>query len=453
MVFLCDGNGNLITGFGDKNKVTVRGDDLRIPAADVPPVVARALREPALGNLNGASGPATGSFRFADRDYLYTFQSLPQTQDWVVGIVVPRDYYLGQLLKIRTQVLGASVVLIMALVLAGGLIVRSVIRSQSLILDETAKMNRFEFTAARRMPWLRDMAEVMGGLEKAKTAMRAMSKYVPVNLVRRLYRDGEEPVLGGKAAELSVLFSDIKGFTSFSEQVSPDQLAEILGRYMQAVTEAIQGEQGTIDKYIGDSVMALWNVPEETPGHEILACRAALRCKQALSELYDSPAWEGVPRFDTRFGLHSCVASVGHFGAPDRFTYTTIGDGINLASRLEGLNKYYGTTVIASETIHEKARDVFEFRLLDRVAVRGKTRDITIYELIGAKAPGASRPKVVETYEAAFAAYQRGEFGEATGILEAQMGDGPSETIAGRCREFLRTPPGEWNGVWVFDAK
>lgn len=453
MIFLCDSDGRLITGFGDKTAVMVSGDDLRISRADVPPVVQRALEEPSLKKISADTPTTAASFRFGGMDYLYTFQALPHTQDWIVGIVVPRNYYLGPLLEIRHEVLWASVALMIAIFLAGGLIVRNVMRSQALILHETAKMNRFEFAETRQAQWLKDIEEVLAGLERAKTAMRAMSKYVPVNLVRQLYRDGQEPVLGGKTAELSILFTDIKGFTPFSEQVSPDRLAEVLGLYLQAVTNAVQRESGTIDKYIGDSVMALWNVPEETPGHEVLACRAALRSQAELKELYDSPAWEGLPRFDTRFGLNRCLASVGHFGAPDRFNYTTIGDGVNLASRLEGLNKYYETKVVASEAIYERAKDHLDFRLLDCVAVQGKTQGITIYELVGTRSEGSGRPEFIAAYEKAFALYQRAEFAGALEILEEWPEDGPSRTLARRCREFLESPPAMWNGVWVFETK
>src|SRR5258708_767010 len=195
--------------------------------------------------------------------------------------------------------------------------------------------------------------------------------------------------------------------------------------------------------------MALWNVPEEGPDDEILACRAAVRGREELQELYEPPAWGDAPKFDTRFGLHRCLASVGHFGAPDRFSYTTIGDGVNLASRLEGLNKYYDTTLVASEAIYEKAKDHFEFRRLDCVAVRGKTRGITIYELIAAKTPGAGRPEFIATYENAFESYQRAEFGTAIEALRNQMDDGPSRTLARRCSEFLILPPEGWKGVWV----
>lgn len=453
LIFLCDNEGRLITGFGDKNKVMVLGDDLRIPPADVPPVVARALREQSLRSVSSDSPEAASSFRFGKQDYLYTFLALPRTQGWIVGIVVPLNYYLGDLLSIRRQVLGASVFLILVICVAEGLIQRNVMKSQSLVLQETVKMNQFEFTPAHKKPWLRDVEEVLAGLEKAKTAMRAMSKYVPVNLVRKLYLTGHEPVLGGKLAEISILFTDIKNFTSFSEQAPPDRVAEVLGLYLQAVTGAIQSEKGIIDKYIGDCVMALWNVPEETPGHEVLACRAVLRCEEALQKLYDSPAWGDTPRFETRFGLHRCVASVGHFGAPDRFSYTTIGDGVNLGSRLESLNKFYGTTHIVSEAIYEKAKDHFEFRLLDLVAVKGKKEKTRIYELIGEKAPGLAPPEYGAAYEKAFASYQIGKFDAALDILEHQVEDGPSRTLALRCRELLKSPPKRWNGVWAFDTK
>jgi adenylate cyclase len=314
-------------------------------------------------------------------------------------------------------------------------------------------MNEFEFSPAHNFSYLRDVAEVLAGLEKAKTAMRAMSKYVPVNLVRQLYQKGEEPVLGGKSAELSVLFTDIKDFTTFAESIPPGELAEVLGRYLQAMAEAIQGEKGTIDKYIGDAVMTFWNAPEPVAGHEILACRAALCCQEALQKLYDSPHWGNAPRFETRFGLHRCVAMVGHFGAPDRLNYTAIGDGINLTSRLEGLNKHYGTHIIASESIHAAAKDAFEFRLLDRVAVKGKTEGIVIYELLAGRLAGKPRPQFIERYEQAFAAYQRGDFAAALGLLDGLDEDLPGRILAGRCREFLNHPPINWNGIHVFDSK
>jgi adenylate cyclase len=251
-----------------------------------------------------------------------------------------------------------------------------------------------------------------------------------------------------------MMFTDIKDFTTFAETMTTDHLAEVLGRYLQVMAEIIQSEKGTIDKYIGDAVMAFWNAPEAVDGHEILACRAALRCRSALQRLYDSPDWGDAPRFETRFGLHRCVASVGHFGAPDRLNYTAIGDGVNLASRLEGLNKYYGTQIVVSEGIYAAAKDAFEFRLLDEVAVKGKTRGIVIYELLGERIAGNPRPALVDGYEQAFASYQRGEFSKALELLEKQGEDSPSKVLSSRCRDWVSCPPtGDWSGIHIFESK
>ncbi len=440
-IFLCDNQGRLITGFGDHARVAVSGDDLRIAPENAPPEVAQALREPVLKTVGDDRTLAATSFNYQGKVYFCTFKSLPRTQDWIVGIVVPRDFYLGQLVRIRNRVLWALLGLIVALVAGGGLVLRSVVRAQGLILRETGRMNDFQFSPAANSSYLRDVKQVLAGLERAKTAMRAMSKYVPVNLVRQLYRAGQEPVLGGRIAELSVLFTDIKDFTAFAEELPPDQLAEILGRYLQTMAGVIQKEKGTIDKYIGDAVMAFWNAPDPVANHETAACRAALGCREAA------------PGFETRFGLHRCHASVGHFGAPDRFNYTAIGDGINLASRLEGLNKYYGTTIIASESIRAAAEASFEFRLLDRVAVKGRTQGIAIYELLRERQPGTPRPGFVERYEEAFALYQRADFGAALALLETQPDDKPGEVLAGRCRNLKDHPPGDWDGVRQFDSK
>jgi adenylate cyclase len=212
----------------------------------------------------------------------------------------------------------------------------------------------------------------------------------------------------------------------------------------------IQRESGTIDKFIGDSVMAFWNAPEREQEHSVLACRAALACREALAGLYGSPEWKGAPGFATRFGLNRCLASVGHFGSPERFNYTAIGDGINLASRLEGLNKHYGTAIIASAGIRE-ASPGFMFRHLDRVAVKGKTQYLDIYELIGEGAGPA--PAHVGVYEKALAAWMGGDFQRALALAEKQAFDPPSLFLAARCRAFLAEAPVDWLGVYAFDSK
>jgi adenylate cyclase len=252
-----------------------------------------------------------------------------------------------------------------------------------------------------------------------------------------------------------VLFTDIKGFTPFAEQTAPAKLAEVLGRYLQVMATVIQNEKGTIDKYIGDAVMAFWNAPEPVADHSVLACCAVLRCRSELRTLYDSPEWKGMPPFETRFGLHCSLASVRHFGAPNRFNYTAIGDGIKLASRLEALNSRYGTTIITSESIYSSAQERFGFRLLDRVAVKAKVQGIAIYELLAERTQDNLRSPYILRYEHAFNAYQRRDFQTVLDLLlDAESQDQPSRVFADRCRYLIKhSPPPDWNGTYVFASK
>jgi adenylate cyclase len=215
-----------------------------------------------------------------------------------------------------------------------------------------------------------------------------------------------------------------------------------------------------VDKYIGDALMVLWNVPTPVAAHPAAACRAALACAEATRALGDSAWWRGagLPRWRTRFGLHADSVLVGNFGAPDRLSYTAMGDGVNLAARLEGLNKVYGTTILASEAIRDAVGDAFVFREIDRVAVKGKSRAIAIFELIGAAgdAPASEEAALVQTYEAALRAARHRQFQAALTLLAAGVcaGDGPSQLLASRCRVWIAAPPADdWDGTWVADHK
>ncbi|HTG53068.1 MAG TPA: adenylate/guanylate cyclase domain-containing protein, partial [Candidatus Tectomicrobia bacterium] len=454
-IFICDAQGRLITPFSLSDRLQEFDDDLRIAPKNLPPEVAGALANPKLRAVGEGRPSMSGNFRLNGEEFLTTFRALPETQGWIVGIVVPRAYYLGRLAVIRNRLLLISLGLIAALIAGGTLILRRVRGSLEQVTHESLKMDAFEFTPASTTSSFRDVSEVLESLEKAKTAMRAMSKYVPVDLVRRLYRSKIEPVLGGELTELSIMFADIKDFTTFSEQLEANELARALGRYLEVMARIIQQETGgTIDKFIGDAIMTFWNAPEPVPDHARKACLAALRCREAGRALSKSPDWQKLPPFETRFGLHQDKAMVGHFGAPDRMNYTAIGDGINLASRLEGLNKQYGTTILASDRIVEDARAQFDFRFLDFVAVKGKTVGIKIYELLGEKDTSCHLSEKVAAYEAAFDAYVIQDFAQAIAILEQNNGDPPSAVLLNRCLEFLKVPPpADWRGIHVFMSK
>jgi adenylate cyclase len=450
-IFLSDRDGRLITRGVGSDRAMLSGEDLRIAPRDLAPEIASALAEPKLRAVGEDTPVVSGHFRRDGQDFLTTFRILPGTQDWIVGIVVPRAFYLGKLVAIRDHLLAGSLGIMLLLVAAGIAILRGVKRGQEQITGESLKMNAFELSPAPTDSAFRDVSQVLESLEKAKAAMRAMGKYAPLDLVRRLYREKSEPVLGGELMEISIMFSDIKGFTTFSEKLDPNQLADVLGLYLEELSRIIQREtRGTIDKYIGDAIMTIWNAPEPVPDHPRMACLAAVRCSEASRALAQTPEWRGLPAFETRFGLHCAKALVGHFGARDRMNYTAIGDAINLASRLEGLNKQYGTSIIASEEIVERAREAFDFRLLDVVAVKGKNDPITIYELLGAKGAKEHCREIVSAYETAFAEYAARDFERAIAILQEQSGDPPSAVLIERCMAFLEAPPpADWHGVHI----
>jgi adenylate cyclase len=441
-VFLCDADGRVVTRGVASDRRRLFGDDLRVAPEGLPPEIA-------------ASRFVSGPFEVGGAAWLATFRPLTDTQGWSVGIVVPRAAYVQRLVAMREKLLALLLGLVAAVLLAGGLVLLGVRRANAQITRESARMDRLEFAPAPTASPFRDVAEVLRSLEGAKTAMRALGRYVPIDLVRRLWRDRREPTLGGAPAELSLLFTDVQDFTTLAERLAPDELAAALGSYLDAMTRVIQREHGgTIDKFIGDSVMAFWNAPEPVADDAARACRAALRCRDEVRALALAPEWRGRPPFETRFGLHRDRALVGHFGARDRMNYTAIGDAVNLASRLEGLNKEYGTTILASEKMAAAAGERFEFRRLDLVAVKGRSGAIAVLELIGERDGATSRPPHVTNYEAAFEAYARRDFVAAIALLERQADDPPSRVLLERCRAFRKAPPPpEWRGVFVAATK
>ncbi len=469
LIFLCDSpspldpqrvkqGGRLVTPLDASDRLEEMGDDLRYVSTAAPPQILAALRLPQLVDLGRGSPPTSGSVTVNGQRYLVTFRAVAQSQDWVVGIIAPESYYLRGLESTRMMLIWLSLLVTVAILLGGALMLQAVQRGLGQILIATRRMREFDFTPAATHTVFSDVRAVMEGLEQAKTAMRAMSKYVPIGLVRQLYHDNREPVLGGTLAEVTVLFSDIKDFTNISERMNPDTLARAMGRYFEVMTGAIHANGGIIDKYIGDSVMALWNVPVPRMHHPRDACLAALACQRACEALFKSAEWTdgGLEPFFSRIGINTAQVTVGHFGAPDRMSYTAIGDGVNLASRLEGLNKQYGTSIIVSEPVRRAVGDdVFRFRLLDVVAVKGKSHGVRIYELRGLASEPDPMAAAIAGYEQALAAYDARAFDAAIASLEPYVAvDTPSAVLSARCQAFrIEPPPATWDGVYVSTVK
>ncbi len=278
---------------------------------------------------------------------------------------------------------------------------RAMRRDLGRLIGETTHLRSFDFSpSANGGATFRDVQAASQSLEQAKTALRALGKYVPLDLVRELYDARREPVLGAELQDVTLLFSDIAGFTTLAEALAPDELAIALGAYLEAMTRAIHATGGIIDKYTGDGVMALWNTPRPARRPCRRACEAALACVAATDALFASPAWNGRAPWRTRFGIHRAEVTVGHFGAPDRMSFTAMGDGVNLASRLEGLGKQYGVPDPGERDRRARRAHAFWFRRLDRVAVKGRHTGVEIYELLGRRRADAPRAGIIAPYEA-----------------------------------------------------
>jgi adenylate cyclase len=456
LVFICDEEGRLVSRLTSADRLREESDgiSLRVDPAAEPPEVRLALADPMVRDVRADHSVASGGFDSGGRRFLVTFRDLERTQGWRLGIVVPEDYYLGTYATTRNRTLAAAAFILAGMLFFGAVSIRVMGRGLGRIVQATGRMASFDFAPSEPRAAFRDVEDVMRSLELAKTALRALGRYVPVDLVRELYRTGREPMLGGETAEVTMMFTDVKDFTSLSEGLTPDELARLLGLYLQAMTEAVHAADGVIDKYVGDAVMAVWNAVRPCADHPKKACRAALACREAARRLYESPAWEGSPALLTRFGLHVGKVMVGHFGAPERMSFTVLGDGVNLASRLEGLNKQYGTTILVSEAVRVAAGTGFAFRLLDKVAVKGRREGVLVYELLGEAAPLVASAGVVAAYEQALEACWRRDFDTALALLESQSDDAPSRILAERCRIFRTAPPPPgWNGIHIATEK
>lgn len=455
IIFITDSSGELITRLNTQDTLRLVDDNLRFSSTNAPPQVQIALKNPALDLVTQDTPLQSSQFEYQGHTYLLTYRAIEGSQGWILGIVVPQSYYVGSLQEMRNRLLLIVGIIICCIGFSGFFVQRSLKREQQKIIDETLKMHNFDFKPSQPHSTFEDVYTILSGLELAKTAMRAMSKYVPIELVKQLFQSQKDPVLGGEIQEISILFTDIQNFTSLAEKLPVNQLATALGSYLKVMTQVIQNRwHGIIDKYIGDGIMALWNAPTPLPNHAQIACQAILDCQVALQELFASSQWQGLPRFETRFGLHKDQVMVGHFGAPDRLNFTALGNGVNIASRLESLNKYYGTFAIVSKNIYEAAQNDFVFRLLDFITLKGETEKISVYELLGKKGERSEMSPILSKYEQALEAYRKRRFTDAMHLLQDQLHDGPSRTIHTRCSQFLQNPPpASWDGSYAFVEK
>lgn len=293
-----------------------------------------------------------------------------------------------------------------------------------------------------------------------KKVRNAFSRYVSDTVINEMLKDPKRLKLGGQVKTLTVLFSDLAGFTSHSERLPPEEMINILSEYFGEMTERVFNHEGMLKEYVGDELMAIFGAPLEQSDHAARACEAALEMRERLRSLREE--WEkvGRPPLKARTGVNSGPMLVGNLGSRYRFAYGVLGDNVNLGSRLEGLNKAYGTEILIGENTAELIKGGFLLRELDVVRVKGKKLPVRVYELLGNSDASLTEEqrRLLDLYASGLETYRQQRWDEAMSYFEDALGiipeDGPSRVMVGRCQIYQSSPPPpDWDGVFVMKTK
>jgi adenylate cyclase len=434
-------------------------DEVNMQRADQPllPIAQKALKQA------GAS-PATGddknarSMRLVSAGEAYAVTLTPLAfPGWTLATAIPEAEFLGPIeMTIRRLLIGLVFLVAGAGILSAWLARRVIAKPLIAVVDELKHVERFELDQVKRhSSRVIELANLSNAIADMAGGLAAFRKYIPADLVKMLLREGVEPRPGGSVRTLTVLFADIAGFTGLSERLG-DQIIPLLSSYLDTFSREVSAHGGTIDKFIGDAVMAFWGAPVANADHAADTCRAAIACQRALlaSGLNDD---SGNP-LRVRIGINSGEMLVGNIGSELRLNYTVIGDAVNVASRLESANKAYGTDIIIGEETRRLAGDRILVRELDRLMVYGRTGGLAIYELLDVAEPGAKPPSWVALYDSGLAAYRARDFAGAVAffqkLLAVRASDEPARIMLERCRELLNSPPEkDWEATSAMKVK
>jgi adenylate cyclase len=375
--------------------------------------------------------------------------------NWVVATIIPAGDFLATVERNAHLLLSALALLtffvaMLAVLSANRLIGAPILR----IVGQLRHIESFELDKVVPLSSpLRELDNLSVALTQMSRGLASFQKYIPTALVRTLVARGVEARPGGRQEVLTVFFTDIVGFTALSEGLG-DAIVPVLSDYLELASAAVAGHDGTIDKFIGDAVMAFWGAPMPNDRHAIAACTAALDFRRRLLQRA-----EGGPPLRIRIGINTGRMLVGNIGSSERLSYTVIGDAVNVASRLEAINKRYGTEILIGEDTRAAAGAAILVRRLDTVTVYGRMQEGVIYELLEMAEEGsAEQPEWVRAYEAGLDAYARRDWAGAIELFRAVMairsGDRPSEIFMERCQNYLASPPPQdWTAVSVLSEK
>ncbi len=372
---------------------------------------------------------------------------------WSLVTIVPESEFLGPVrTTIRRLLVGLAVLIVAAGLFSAWFAQRLIAGPLIRVVNEIRHVERFDLEKVERhSSRLTEIENLSGAIGDMAQGLAAFRKYIPADLVKRLISDGSGARLGGAVRPMSVMFVDLAGFTGMSERMG-DRIIPLLSRYFDSVSLQVQRHGGTIDKFIGDAVMAFWGAPALNPDHATDCCRAALACQQAVREL--ALVDDEGRAVTIRIGINSGEMLVGNIGSEVRLNYTVIGDAVNIASRLEGTNKLYGSRIIIGPETRRLAGNRISVRELDRLAVYGRSGGLQIYELLGMGDNFSDSTGWVDIYESGLASYRGRDFAAAIlefeKVLALQNQDQASSMMIERCRERLAAPAGDdWDDTTI----
>ncbi len=318
------------------------------------------------------------------QDYLFRLAK-SNSGDYTIMLLAAQEDFAQDIRRLQFTGLLLAILATVAFIPVVWIFGSRMSRSLKAITGEAVKLQKLaEPAPAPITSRVREINDLGSAMNLAQRAISSFARFVPKELVQRVVDNSISTELGGVRAEITLVFTDVRDFTTIAEAADPDILMRQTSRYFSAVTEAFLAEGGTIDKFIGDAVMVFWNAPNPQPDHVERACRAALAARSACRKLNSQFEAEGLKPFFTRFGIHVGDAVVGNLGSNERMNYTALGNTVNLAARLEGLNKQYGTEILASEAVYSRARHCFDFKAIDAVIAKGMTKETRVFELVGA---------------------------------------------------------------------
>ncbi|MFH0947946.1 MAG: adenylate/guanylate cyclase domain-containing protein [Elusimicrobiota bacterium] len=374
--------------------------------------------------------------------------------DGVIGIDISAKTILEREKKVFFNIIFVVIVMIFIFASMGAVISKKIAEPLTLLERDMSQIKELNMdTNIEIKTWFKEIISMKNAEDNMKTSIRSFKKYVPSDLVAHLIRLNKEAVLGGERKNLTIFFSDIADFTNISEKIVAEQVANYMKEYFAGVTNIIMKHSGTIDKYIGDAVMAFWGAPNDITDHAYKASLAALECQEFLLKMNNNLEKIGNPVLNTRIGINTGEVIVGNFGYEERFDYTVFGDNVNIANRIEDLNKIYGTKIIISESTYKLVKDRIATRKIDMVCVKGKDICMSIYELVCLNSSLSEEKKYfLDLFNQGIELYFHKEWNEAIMFLEKAKkldpNDKPTKIIIERCKGFTKNPPSDnWQGV------